>query len=69
MLLDEIKVLKEKYEANGRHCMGIHLTKEMAEKLRRELHHYYGEDPGMSLMTLFGLEVLSTNAAELKFEE
>ena len=69
MLLDEIKAQKEKFEANGRHCMGIHLTKEMAVKLRKELHHYYGKDPGMSLMTLFGVEVLSTNAAALKFEE
>lgn len=69
MLLKEIKALKEKFEADGRHCMGIHLTVEMAEKLRKELHHYYGRDPGEGLMTLFGVEVLSTDAPELKFEE
>lgn len=67
--LSMIKKLKEEFEADGRHCMGIHLPAELAAKVRHELHYYYGRDPGEQLMTLFGAEVVSTDAPELKFEE
>ena len=67
--LTMIKKEKEAFEAEGRHCMGICLTADLAEKVRRELHSYYGRDPGEQLMTLFGAEVVSTDAPELKFEE
>lgn len=68
-VLTEIKRLKEEFEADGSHCMGIHLTADLAVKVRKELHDYYGRDPGEPLMTLFGAEILTTDASELSFEE
>lgn len=68
-VLAKIKKLKEEFEADGKHCMGIHLTPELAARVRHELRHYYGRDPGEQLMTLFGAEVVSTDAKELIFEE
>ncbi|MBF0308922.1 MAG: hypothetical protein HQL56_05280 [Magnetococcales bacterium] len=68
-LLDRIKHLKTAFEAGGRQAMGIRLTPEQAVSLRWELHQMYGFDPGESLTTLYGLEVLSTEAEQLTFEE
>lgn len=68
-LLHEIKARKEAFEDEGHHCMGMHLTAEMADMVREELHRYYNRDPGEALMTLFGVEVLSVDADELSFEE
>ena len=68
-MLHEIKGLMEAFEKEGKHCMHIHLPSHMAEKVREELHQYYGRDPGEELMTLFGASVESVDAPELKFEE
>ncbi len=68
-VLTEIKRLKEEFEADGSHCMGIHLTTDLAAEVRKELHDYYGRDLGEPMMTLFGAEVLSTDAPEISFEE
>lgn len=59
--------LKEAFEANGEQAVGVHLTAEQAGFLRWEMHQYYGKDPGELLPPLFGLEVLSTDAPELRF--
>ncbi len=64
----EIKRLKERFEADGRQATGIHVTTEQARELRRELHQLYGFDPGPALSTFYGVEVLSTDATELRFE-
>jgi len=68
-VLHEIKARKEAFEQEVGHCMGIRLTPEMAAQVREELHRYYGRDPGEALMTLFGAEVVCTDADELGFEE
>ncbi len=67
--LSKIKQLKDEFEADGRHCMHIHLTADLAKKLRHELSCYYGQDPGEDLMTLFGASVESIDSPELVFEE
>ena len=66
--LHELKALKEQYEAENRFCMGVHLPADFAVKIRRELHIMYGHDPGAGLTTLYGIEVLSTDAPKIKFE-
>jgi hypothetical protein len=60
--------LKEKAEEEGRQVVGVHLTPDQAGFLRWELHQLYGKDPGETLPTLYGVEVLSSNAQELRFE-
>lgn len=65
--LHELKALKEQFEAENRFCMGVHLPADVAAKIRRELHLLYGRDPGEGLTTLYGLEVLSTDAPKIKF--
>jgi hypothetical protein len=65
--LHELKALKEEYEAEHRFCMGVHLPADFAVKIRKELRLLYGHDPGAGLMTLYGLEVLSTDAPKIKF--
>jgi|TARA_Y100000294_G_scaffold134069_1_gene126661 hypothetical protein len=67
--LKELKILIHEFEKNGKHCMGVNLPENIAIELRRELHQLYGKDPGENLPTLFGVEVLSTNAPTLSFEE
>lgn len=69
MTLKELKVLINKFEKDGRLCMGVHLPANIAAQLRKELHQLYDIDPGENLTTLFGLQVLSTNAPTLSFEE
>lgn len=65
--LVEFEKLKEAFEADGQQAVGVHLTLEQAGFLRWELHQLYGKDPGASLPTLFGLEVLSSDAPTLRF--
>ncbi len=65
--LKDFEQLKEQFEADGRQAVGVHLTPDQAGFLRWELHQLYGKDPGESLPTLFGLEVLSSTAQELSF--
>ncbi|MEO5351637.1 MAG: triose-phosphate isomerase [Magnetococcus sp. XQGC-1] len=60
--------LKDKAEEGGRQVVGVHLTPDQAGFLRWELHQLYGKDPGETLPTLYGVEVLSSNAQELRFE-
>lgn len=67
--LTAIHEQKTAFEANGRHAMGVHLTPELTKALRWELHQYYGNDPGEQLTTLYGMEILSFDAAELMFTE
>ncbi|MBF0427567.1 MAG: hypothetical protein HQL94_01480 [Magnetococcales bacterium] len=55
------------FEADGRQAMGVHLTPELAKVIRWELHQYYGSDPGEQLTTLYGMEILSMDAKELRF--
>lgn len=69
MTLTEFKTLKAAFEKGGRQAMAVHLTPEQAEALRWELHQMYGQDPGPNLTTLYGLEVRSTQASSLWFEE
>ncbi|MBF0123933.1 MAG: hypothetical protein HQL60_01195 [Magnetococcales bacterium] len=69
MTLSELKQLKDRYEFDGgRQAMGVRLTAAQAADLRWELYQIYGNDPGQSLMTLYGLAVLSTDAPSLQFE-
>ncbi|MBF0161045.1 MAG: hypothetical protein HQL88_02045 [Magnetococcales bacterium] len=65
--LEAFKSLKESFEADGSQAVGVHLTPEQAGFLRWELHQLYGTDPGPCLPTLYGLEVLSTDAPALRF--
>ena len=69
MDLSELERLKDEFEAGGRQATGVHLTAAQAAALRHELHMYYSCDPGPELMTMFGMEPLSVNADELRFEE
>ena len=66
--LKEFTDFKKQFEADGRQATGVWLTPDQAVELRRELYNLYGEDPGDKLMTLYGLEVLSTEAKELRFD-
>ena len=66
--LKQIKALKEEFEEKNRFCMGVHLPTDIARSIRRELFQLYGQDPGEGLTTLFGIEVLSTDAPKIKFE-
>ena len=66
--LKEIKQLKEFFERDGQQATGVHVTREQAHALRRELHQLYGFDPGAELTTFYGVEVLSTNAPMFRFE-
>ena len=66
--LKYLKGLKEEFEENNRFCTGVHLPADIARSIRRELLQLYGQDPGEGLTTLFGIEVLSTNAPEIKFD-
>ncbi|MBF0097347.1 MAG: hypothetical protein HQM04_10115 [Magnetococcales bacterium] len=59
--------LKNEFEADGQQAVGVHLTTEQAGFLRWEIHQLYGRDLGEELPTLFGLEVLSRDAPELRF--
>jgi hypothetical protein len=68
MTTEEVKQLKAKFEADGSQALGVHLTKEQAKDIRRELHLYYGFDNGENLTTLFGMEVMDIDAPEFKFE-
>ncbi|MEO5341424.1 MAG: hypothetical protein H7837_13065 [Magnetococcus sp. MYC-9] len=67
LTLEGFKERKEAFEADGRQAIGVHLTAEQAGFLRWELHQLYGTDPGQWLPTLYGLEVLSSDARELSF--
>ncbi|MBF0628614.1 MAG: hypothetical protein HQL91_10405 [Magnetococcales bacterium] len=66
--IKDILARKQAFEADGRQAMGVHLPQDLAKALRWELHQYYGADPGEELTTLYGMEVLSLNAAEVRFE-
>jgi hypothetical protein len=66
--LKHLKGLKEEFEEKNRFCTGVHLPADIARSIRRELLQLYGQDPGEGLTTLFGIEVLSTSAPEIKFE-
>jgi len=64
-----LTLLREQFEADGRLATGVHLPADLAAQIRWELHQMYGFDPGEGLMTIYGMEVLSTDAPEVRFEE
>ncbi|MBF0296907.1 MAG: hypothetical protein HQL96_17115 [Magnetococcales bacterium] len=69
--MDKLKDLlarKNDFEADGHHALGVHLPTDWAKELRWELHQYYGKDPGERLTTIYGMEVLTLDAEELRFE-
>ncbi|MBF0191760.1 MAG: hypothetical protein HQL99_11575 [Magnetococcales bacterium] len=66
--LKKVLACKQVFEAEGRQAMGVHLPDDLAKALRWELHQYYGADPGETLTTLYGMEVLSLDASEVRFE-
>ena len=68
-LLKELKKKIDEFEEDGRYCMGINLTHDMAVEVRKELRHLYGRDLGENPAILFGKEVISIDAPELSFEE
>ncbi len=68
-LLKELKKKIDEFEKDGRYCMGINLTHEMAVEVRKELRYLYGRDLGENPTILFGKEVTSIDAPELSFEE
>ncbi|MBF0444053.1 MAG: hypothetical protein HQL68_00570 [Magnetococcales bacterium] len=68
MTIDEIKDLKNAFEADGSQAMGVYLTKAQATELRHELHLYYGFDNGENLTTLFGMEVMDIDAESFKID-
>ncbi len=68
-LLKELKKKIDEFEKDGRYCMGINLTHEMAVEVRKELRYLYGRDLGENPAILFGKEVISIDAPELSFEE
>lgn len=67
--MKEFKQLLQRFEADGRHAMGVELPARVAAELRWELYQLYGADPGKELTTLFGVAVLSTDADQIRFEE
>jgi len=69
MTLDEFKLLKDAFEADGKLALGVYLPAADAQELRRELTSYYAQDPGEWLTTLYGVQVLSIDADEVLFEE
>lgn len=69
MTLSELKKLKKDFEADGTQALGVSFTKEQSVELRRELHHYYGFDNGENLTTLWGMEVLDTDAESFSFDD
>ncbi|RMF87920.1 MAG: hypothetical protein D6739_00870 [Nitrospirae bacterium] len=66
--ISEVVRLRDAFEADGRQATGVHLPAEVARRIRWELHQLYGFDPGPELMTLYGMEVLSTDAEAIRFE-
>ncbi|MBF0455798.1 MAG: hypothetical protein HQL72_13415 [Magnetococcales bacterium] len=68
MTLSELKEQKLAFEADGSQAMGVYLTKEQSKALRWELHQLYGFDNGENLTTLYGIEVLDTEAETFRFE-
>ncbi|MBF0381497.1 MAG: hypothetical protein HQL69_10790 [Magnetococcales bacterium] len=68
MTIEEIKKLKNEFEADGSQAMGVYLTKAQAVELRQELYLYYGFDNGENLTTLFGMEVMDVNAESFKID-
>ena len=68
-LLKELKKKIDEFEKDGRYCMGINLTSDMAVEIRKELRYMYGRDLGENPCILFGKEVVSIDAPELSFEE
>ena len=63
----ELKEGMERVEADGSLVVGIHIPPKMAKALHFELVQLYGADHGEDLILLFGAEVLSQDADELKF--
>lgn len=61
--------LRAAFEGDDRLASGVHLPADVAAAIRWELHLMYGFDPGVDLMTLYGMEVLSTDATAVRFEE
>lgn len=66
--VDELKKQIDLAEQDGSQVIGIHLTPEMAKAIRWELTQMYGSDPGEELTLLFGAEVISQDAEELKLD-
>lgn len=65
-VVDELKRKIAKIEKDGSQVIGIHLTAKLTKEIRWELTQMYGSDPGPNLQLLFGAEVLSQDADELK---
>ncbi len=66
-VVKELKAKMEHLESDGSQVIGIHLTAELSKAIRWELHQMYGVDYGDPSL-LFGAEVLSHDADELRFE-
>jgi len=67
--ITEVMRLRGAFEGSDRLASGVHLPADVAAEIRWEFHLMYGFDPGAELMTIFGLEVLSTDAPAIRFEE
>ena len=65
-VVDELKRKMAEAEADGSQVIGLHLTAALTREIRWELTQMYGSDPGPDLQLLFGAEILSQDADELK---
>jgi hypothetical protein len=63
----ELKEAMEKVEADGSLVTGMHLPAEMAKKLHVEIYQRNGTGTNNELILIFGAEVLSQEAEELRF--
>ncbi|MBF0284011.1 MAG: hypothetical protein HQL51_06085 [Magnetococcales bacterium] len=69
MTLKDLHNYREIWEKSGCQALGVRLTAPQAAALRWELHQLYGQDPGPRLTTLYGLEVLQTDAEAFSLED
>ncbi|MDH4130112.1 MAG: hypothetical protein OEV44_15255 [Spirochaetota bacterium] len=67
MTIKELKQLIDEFEKDGKHCMGVHLPKNVAIEIQKELTNLYRFNQ-KDLTTIYGVEILSTNADIIKFE-
>lgn len=61
-----LKEEMERVEEDGSLVVGIHLPAEMAKAIHFELSQMYGANHGNDLILLFGAEVISQDADQLK---
>lgn len=67
--LNEFKQKLKQFESEGKQALGVHLPTEIAKQIQWELTQMYGSDQGGELPSIYGIEVMSLDADEIRFEE